>query len=127
MIELVKEKEGLDEKQTTYDLVNDVYVSKESFQAALVAVDSCLSGTEHALKTGKAGYAIVRPPGHHAHCDLSSGFCFFNNVAIAANHAASQGKKVLIFDWDIHQGDGTQTLFYERSDIMLMSLHRFDG
>lgn len=73
----------------------------------MVAVDSCLTGTEQALKTGKAGYAIVRPPGHHAHSNISSGFCFFNNVAIAANYAASLGKKVLIFDWDIHQGDGT--------------------
>ena len=89
MIEKVKEKENLPDGETTYDLTNDVYASKESFQAAIVAVDSCLSGTLHALLTGKPGYAIVRPPGHHAHCNLSSGFCFFNNVAIAANFATN--------------------------------------
>jgi acetoin utilization deacetylase AcuC-like enzyme len=49
----------------------------------------------------------VRPPGHHAHSDYPSGFCFFNNVAVAAKYAENLGKRVLIFDWDIHQGDGT--------------------
>ena len=89
MIEKVREKENLPDGETSYDLTNDVYVSKESYLAAIVAVDSCLTGTEYTLKSGKAGYAIVRPPGHHAHCNLSSGFCFFNNVAIAANFAAN--------------------------------------
>ena len=49
----------------------------------------------------------MRPPGHHAHSNLIHGFCFFNNVAIAAQYALEKGKKVLIFDWDIHHGDGT--------------------
>lgn len=72
-----------------------------------MAVDACLTGAKHALSSKRSGYALVRPPGHHAHHDLPSGFCFFNNVAVAAKMAQNEGKKVLIFDWDIHQGDGT--------------------
>ena len=68
----------------------------------------------------------MRPPGHHAHSDENAGFCFFNNIALAANLAANKGNKVLIFDWDIHQGDGTQTIFYESDQVMLMSLHRLN-
>ena len=56
----------------------------------------------------KRGYCITRPPGHHAKCGESAGFCLFNNVAIAAKVAKSEGKRVCIFDWDIHHGDGTQ-------------------
>ena len=68
----------------------------------------------------------MRPPGHHAKKDIYAGFCFFNNVALAAKKAASQGKRVLIFDWDVHHGDGTQTMFYDTDQVLFMSLHRFD-
>ena len=64
---------------------------------------------------GKAtrGYCITRPPGHHAKCATGAGFCLFGNVALAANVAKNEGKRVCIFDWDIHHGDGTQKFFYE--------------
>ena len=68
----------------------------------------------------------MRPPGHHAKHDHYAGFSFFNNVALAAQKAASQGKRVLIFDWDVHHGDGTQTMFYDSDQVLFMSLHRFD-
>lgn len=74
----------------------------------------------------KRGYCIVRPPGHHAKCSEAAGFCIFNNVAIAAKMARAEGKRVCIFDWDIHHGDGTQEEFYEDDQVLFVSLHRCD-
>ena len=84
-----------------------------SFEAAKVAANAAMTGVDYALDNKQGGYAIVRPPGHHAHHNMQSGFCYFNNVAIAAKHALKRVGKVLIVDWDIHQGDGTQTQFYD--------------
>jgi acetoin utilization deacetylase AcuC-like enzyme len=70
--------------QTTYSLNEDNYETNKTYQAAKVAVDACLTGTKKCLEEGQRGYAIVRPPGHHAHHDYPSGFCFFNSVAVAA-------------------------------------------
>ena len=106
-----------------------LYYCKDTFMAAKLAADACLSAVCQVLDEDcpeQRGYCIVRPPGHHAHAERYHGFCFFNNVALAATLAANQGKKVLIFDWDIHQGDGTQTIFYDSDRVMLMSLHRCD-
>lgn len=75
------------------------------------------------------GLAIIRPPGHHAEADESCGFCFLNNVAIAARYAQTQHKmrKVLIVDWDIHFGNGIQHVFYEDPSVLYISLHRYDN
>ena len=73
--------------------------------AAKLAVDACVTAVDKVMdekSNMNKGYCIVRPPGHHAHPEKINGFCFFNNVAIAAKRAASRGKRVLIFDWDIH-------------------------
>jgi len=72
------------------------------------------------------GYSITRPPGHHAQCGSSAGFCIFNNIAIAAKVAKAAGKRVCIFDWDIHHGDGTQREFYNDEKVLFISLHRSD-
>ena len=97
--------------------------------AAKYSADSCLSAVCQVLDeecSEQRGFCIVRPPGHHAHADMNQGFCFFNNVALAAQLAVDQGNKVLILDWDIHQGDGTQTIFYDSDEVMMMSLHRIN-
>lgn len=97
----------------------DTMVSAKSYDAAVHAVGA----TIQASKSGD--FAIVRPPGHHAYPDHSSGFCLFNNVAIAAQKLADEGKKVLIFDFDGHLGDGTVKYFNNSNNVMYWSMHQY--
>ncbi len=72
------------------------------------------------------GFAMVRPPGHHAESDFAMGFCIFNNIAITARYLQSKGiKKNLILDWDVHHGNGTQHMFYDDPNIYFISFHQF--
>lgn len=102
----------------------DTYVSKNDFETTRLAAGGVLSACENVLK-GKIenAFCMVRPPGHHATSKRSMGFCLFNNGAIAANEIAKKGKKVLIIDPDVHHGNGTQEIFYNRSDVMYQSIH----
>ncbi|XP_038608206.1 histone deacetylase 7 isoform X2 [Tachyglossus aculeatus] len=77
----------------------------------------------------KNGFAVVRPPGHHADLSTAMGFCFFNSVAIAARQLQQKGKvgKILIVDWDVHHGNGTQQAFYQDPRVLYISLHRHDN
>eukprot|EP00347_Sterkiella_histriomuscorum_P006078 403354151 len=109
----------------------ELYECRETWEAAKVSAASAITGVKDILD-GKhdKGYCIIRPPGHHAYHSHQAGFCFFNNVAIAAKVALSDPynlKRVLIFDWDIHHGDGTQALFYDDERVLFVSLHRTDN
>jgi len=105
----------------------DTHLSELSVDAAFMAAGAGCDAVE-AVMSGAIdnAFAAVRPPGHHALPGLAMGFCVFNNVAIAAEHALSLGaKRVLIADWDVHHGNGTQSHFYERSDVLFFDAHRY--
>ena len=111
----------------------EIYECKDSYEAAKVSAAAAVTGVRRILdETNKSekGYCIIRPPGHHAYHNVSSGFCFFNNAALAARVAMDAPHnltRVCIFDWDIHHGDGTQSMFYEDKRLLYVSLHRSDN
>lgn len=115
-------------KQAFYQFDPDTYASPESFEVALQAVGSTVKLVKK-LTGGEidAGLALVRPPGHHAESNRIMGFCLFNNIAIAAHWAVSEGglQRVAVVDFDVHHGNGTQEIFYSRQDVMYLSAHQF--
>lgn len=94
-----------------------------SFAAARASAASAVHATDLLMADGGPVYALCRPPGHHAYRDLMSGVCFFNNAAIAAHRLARQLGRVAIVDIDVHHGNGTQDIFWERGDVLFASLH----
>jgi acetoin utilization deacetylase AcuC-like enzyme len=106
----------------------DTHVSPVSVDAALLAAGAAI-GAVDAVCTGTAAnaFALVRPPGHHAVSNRAMGFCLFNNVAVAAAHAraARDMQRVLVVDWDVHHGNGTEAMFYGSKDVLFFSTHQF--
>ena len=103
----------------------DTIVCKDSFNAALLTVGGAVQAIRE-TKDGGSAFALVRPPGHHAEPDRAMGFCLFNNIAIAARYAQSQGMpRVLIVDWDAHHGNGTQNAFYSDPSVLYFSTHNY--
>ncbi|MEN9868960.1 MAG: acetylpolyamine aminohydrolase [Pseudomonadota bacterium] len=99
-------------------------LSSGTWLAAKAGAD-CAINAAHALQGEERGsFALTRPPGHHAGLDFSGGFCFLNNAALAAQHLLDNGcKRVAILDIDFHHGNGTQSIFYERADVLTLSIH----
>ena len=104
----------------------DTYVCKSDYEIARLAAGGLVKISKNVLN-GKVdnAFALIRPPGHHATRNRSMGFCLFNNAAIAANEISKEGKRVLIFDHDVHHGNGTQNIFYDREDVMYQSIHLY--
>jgi len=96
-----------------------------TWDGALASAECAIEATQAVLSGDvSASYALCRPPGHHAYADMAGGFCFLNNSAIAAQLARDSGmQRVAIIDVDVHHGNGTQGIFYDRSDVLTISLH----
>ena len=103
----------------------DTVVSPASYDAALLAAGAGIQAIDQALATGERGFLLVRPPGHHATPVRGMGFCLFNNIAVAALHALEERglRRVLIVDWDVHHGNGTQDTFYADPRVLFVSMH----
>jgi acetoin utilization deacetylase AcuC-like enzyme len=95
-----------------------------TYAAARAAVDVALTAADEVLGGARIAYALCRPPGHHANRTMYGGYCFFNNAAIVAEALLSSGsRRVAILDVDYHHGNGTQQLFWERAEVLYVSLH----
>lgn len=106
---------------------NEHHTAAAARMAAGCVIDLAFKTAKGDLKNG---FAVVRPPGHHAESNLAMGFCFFNSVAIAAKilrqRLPTEMKKILIVDWDVHHGNGTQQAFYDSGNVLYLSIHRHD-
>jgi len=122
LVDLVKHGSMVGETAITGDTITNEY----TFQAALRAVGGGFLAAETAIsKNDSVAFLLARPPGHHATKTKAMGFCFFNNIALAANNliAQNKAKRIAIIDFDNHYGNGAADLFYGRNDILTISMH----
>lgn len=132
-LQMVHSREHIETVEFTSSLLSsyftpDTYANEHSARAARLAAGLC-ADLAAAIMSGEAknGFALVRPPGHHAGIKQAMGFCLHNNAAIAALAAqAANAKKVLIVDWDVHHGNGTQEIFEGSRSVLYISLHRHE-
>jgi acetoin utilization deacetylase AcuC-like enzyme len=108
-------------------LDSDTVVSRRSYDVAVMAAGAVCDAVKQVwLGRQRLAFCLLRPPGHHALADRAMGFCLFNNVAVAARVATEEldCKRVMIVDWDVHHGNGTQAIFYDVADVAFFSMHR---
>ena len=98
-------------------------IGPHTWDASLAATEVATTAAELVLSGTREAYALCRPPGHHAFADMAGGFCFLNNSAVAAQHLRTGHARVAVFDVDVHHGNGTQGIFYERADVLTVSIH----
>jgi acetoin utilization deacetylase AcuC-like enzyme len=107
-----------------YSMDNGTPLAAGSWQAAKAGADCAASAAALLAQGERAAFCATRPPGHHAGADFMGGYCFLNNAAVAAQSLVNQGhQRVAVLDVDFHHGNGTQSIFYERSDVLFVSLH----
>lgn len=108
----------------------DTVATAETYDVARLAAGGVISAIDSVVaKEADNAFALVRPPGHHAQAATAAGFCIFNNIAIGARHALARCgmDRVLIVDWDLHHGNGTQEAFYDDRQVLYFSTHQFPG
>lgn len=98
-------------------------IAAQTWTSAYWSAQSAISGARTILEGARAAYALCRPPGHHARTDAAGGFCYLDNAAIAAQELRTRFSRVAIFDTDMHHGQGIQEIFYDRSDVLYVSIH----
>ena len=107
-----------------YCLASETSISAGTWEAAQSAADVALTAADLVQAGDRASFALCRPPGHHAAQDMFGGYCFLNNAAIAAQRLRDLGAdRIAILDVDFHHGNGTQSIFYDRADVLFLSLH----
>lgn len=122
-----KDIEKLKKVSEKYD---GIYFNEHTYDVAMKALGSAITLTDAILdnKKIKNGFALLRTPGHHAQKGEANGYCFFNNAAIVAKHCLQNRglKRILIIDWDVHHGQGTQSFFYDDPNVLYVSIHRYE-
>ncbi len=98
-------------------------IAGHTFESACWSAAAAVAAAEEVIAGAAAAYALCRPPGHHARQDAAAGFCYFNNSAIAAERLRTRHERIAILDVDLHHGNGTQDIFYERGDVLTVSIH----
>jgi acetoin utilization deacetylase AcuC-like enzyme len=107
-----------------YAMAGETSITPGTWEAACAAADVALTAAQRLRAGARGAFALCRPPGHHAARDLYGGYCFLNNAAIAAQYLRDLGAgRVAILDVDFHHGNGTQDIFYDRDDVLFVSLH----
>jgi len=118
LVRSAKHKKLIHDACMNYEIAAEVELTPSSYEAAISAIGLTVKASE------QGDFAVVRPPGHHAGIERAAGFCLFNNIAIASQKLVNDGKKVFIFDFDGHHGDGTQDIFYKSDKVMYCSVHQ---
>jgi acetoin utilization deacetylase AcuC-like enzyme len=125
--ELIHHLESLCEQGETYVDV-DTKISPQSFEVARLAAGAAITAVDAVMRGGgERAFCIIRPPGHHATITNAMGFCLFNNAAVGARYAQSRYgvERVLIIDWDVHHGNGTQEIFWTDPTVFYFSTHQY--
>jgi acetoin utilization deacetylase AcuC-like enzyme len=117
---------GLCERGVSF-LDLDTVICRESYDVALLAAGAAVTAVDQVFSYATNAFALVRPPGHHATAGRAMGFCLFNNAAVGARYAQANygAERVLIIDWDVHHGNGTQDIFYSDPTVFYFSTHQY--
>ena len=130
-IKEISENNSKNKNITNHNLSEkDSYDNFATYESAKLATGSLIEICKNVLsKKIEHGYAIIRPPGHHADMSTARGFCIFNSVAVAVKYILNKNNniKIAVLDWDVHHGDGTQTIFYKDKNPLFISIHRHDN